>query len=227
MNERPILFSDAMVRAILSGAKTQTRRVVEPMPGQQSQWLSVSLIGKSPQLSMSQVSDALGAQMDHPEGGPLGWVACLYGKPGARLWVRERFSPRDKHGRPAKTIAEAAFVVLADGAQVYRDGEYSPALARYAPGAFDGIKYRPAIHMPRWASRLTLEVTSVRVERVQSINDEDARAEGALYAKTQWANAETVRDSFAHLWDSINGKRPRCSWCDNPWVWVVGFRRMT
>ena len=203
MKERPILFSSEMVRAIIDGRKTQTRRVVKPQP-------------------------AAG-------------LPCPYGAPGDRLWVRETFASFRAEGQPV-TPRDARYVVLRDGAQVYADGKTYPPLAAYAAGAFDAIKWRPSIHMPRWASRITLEVVSVRVERVQSITEEDARAEGVDWAAPhpygeRWdddredprevgysTGGSFARDNFRRLWDSINGKR--ASWASNPWVWAVEFRRV-
>lgn len=120
-------------------------------------------------------------------------VRCPYGVPGDRLWVRETF--HDAGGYP-----------------IYRADEPGPDLE---------IRWSPAIHMPRWACRLVLEVTAVRVERLQQIGDLDAMREGC----EQWADTDgAFRASFCHLWDSINAKR--APWASNPWVWVVSFDRV-
>ena len=109
---------------------------------------------------------------------------------------------------------------MPDGAQKYRDGTSVAGLATYAPGAFDGIKWRPSIHMPRWALRITLAVVSVRVEWLQAITEEDAIAEGVLRtggrANLDPHHFRPARDLFADLWDSINAKR--APWARNPWV---------
>lgn len=244
MKELPILFSGEMVRAILAGRKTQTRRLVKPMAGEQSQWLTVDAIGGVPHGEMK----CGGWQMHHPKAGqrqewspgkfidiapdsPLGWIRSPFGEAGDRLWVRETFSPRGKHGEEA-AITEAAFAVLVDGAQVYRDGSAFAALESYAPGAFDDMRFRPSIHMPRWASRITLEVTGVHVERLHDITEEDARAEGVTPETdippgflNSHGDPTTCRGAFAMLWDRINAKR--APWASNPWVWVVGFRRLS
>lgn len=232
MRERPILFSTPMVQAILVGRKTVTRRVLKPQPD-------------------SDGGPPLATGWFHPEtadGGPgphtfgvygVDWhVRCPYGAPNDRLWVRETFAPVNAHGHKC-AARDAAFVVLRDGAQQYRDGMPIPALPKYAPDAFDGIEWRPSIHMPRWASRITLEVVSVRVERLQEITEEDARAEGVRPsdAAVVFQNDASGRPhqrsdmgmthlgAFAVLWDQINGKR--APWVSNPWVWRVEFRRVT
>lgn len=192
MKERPILFSAPMVRAILSGTKTQTRRIYRPKAGYPRQDGEIL-----------------------PDGsGYMGWDEgpCPYGAAGDRLWVRETWASDD--GRAAWYRA---------------DGETHNA----------GLPWRPSIHMPRWASRLTLEVTGIRVERLQDISEEDAKAEGALEIcdicgnppedEVHWAcEADYVpqvshRVGFQDLWESINSPG---SWGLNPWVWVVGFRRL-
>ena len=188
MRERPILFSAPMVRAILAGAKTQTRRPVKPRKDR--------AIGC--ELACYELADEFNAgdYMNAP------WA------PGDRLWVRETFCD---HWHMDRGVIE------------YRaDGELDSDM-------FDaGCTWRPSIHMPRWASRITLEVTGVRVEQLQEISYEDAKAEGAEF----WRNDGTLtelppcsahRYEFEDLWTSINGAD---SWDANPWVWVVSFRRL-
>jgi hypothetical protein len=201
--ERPILFSGPMVRAILEGRETQTRRVVRQ-----------DIMGMC-------VMDMLA-------------IPCPYGQPGDRLWVRETtyWPPRETmnyiHYAATPRIARGRF--HKDGLLTHfygifdTDGEQIEALLK------EGYRKCPSIHMPRWASRLTLEVTSVRVERVQNIGEDDARAEGVElandhrgYPGTGAAYKRTYRAGFAKLWDSINAKRGY-SWESNPWVWVVEFR---
>lgn len=215
MRERPILFSAPMVRAILAGAKTQTRRVVTPQPAAVS-----APVGGAPGLIRSRASDPCLSTHES---------ACPYGAPGDRLWVRETFSPYRGSSDPA-SIADAEYVVLRDGAHVLRrSGEAIPGLPTYADGAFDPIRWRPSIHMPRWASRITLEITSVRVERLTAISEDDARAEGVDGVAPRCAVvgdcAASFRGAFAVLWDAINGERPGCAWAVDPWVWVIGFKR--
>lgn len=215
MRERPILFSAPMVRAILAGTKTQTRRLVQ-VPRRGAFVLADHGDGWRPFASDDGESIVCDDGNERP-------MACPYGQPGDRLYVRENFAPVDGHGHKCAP-RDAAFVVLPDGAQQYRNGTYSPPLPEYQQSAFDGIKWRPSIHMPRWASRITLEVTAVRVERLQDISEEDAKAEGVT---PMLGAPEPVppayRDGFRQLWDEINGER--ASWASNPFVWVVSFRR--
>lgn len=225
MKAHPILFSGEMVRAILAGRKTQTRRVVKAMPGKQAQWLTPSLLNAVRFVSVEEWGDiGLGVALVHPKGGPLGWIRCPYGAPGDRLWVRETWqavSP-DEDWRP-----------LEECNIFYRATDEHPGL--YDPRTDEpSYVWRPSIHMPRWASRLTLEVTGVRVERVRDISNEDAFAEGctAYPDRGYWQQdpmgsvvlADTPRDEFQMLWNAINAKRGY-GWDVNPWVWVVEFRR--
>lgn len=197
MSERPIEFQGEPLRAILAGRKTQTRL---PVPGP---------------LTHLFADLASGALRDR----------CPFGQVGDRLWLRENFAPVDRHGHKCKPT-DAAFVVLPDGAKKYRDGHYSPPLPAYLQGLFDGIKWRPSIDMPRWASRLTLEVTAVRVAPLWSISQDDARAEGV--DPSAWHGAPQCGDNavgaFCELWDRLNGEH--APWDSNPWVWIVSFKRL-
>lgn len=196
VTDRPILFSGPMIRAILAGQKTQTRRVVK-------------LVG--PDAIEERDDGSLWpycVTWAHGDDGEP-WYACPYGEPGDRLWVRETWAQEDARdlGLGASQTLYRATASDAEAALVQR--------------------WRPSIHMPRWASRLTLEVTSVRVERLQDITEDDARAEGAA-AEPSEALADSpvglsAREAFADLWASINGP---ASWAANPWVWVVGFKRI-
>ena len=222
MKDRPILFSGPMVRAILAGTKTQTRRVVKchPILGGASDWCERAAAGDT---ELNRIRRFVGDYRRF----------CPYGAPGDLLWVRETFSPTDSSGMACQ-IGDAAFAVLRDGTQVYPDGEIiPPSVGGYAPNAFDRCKFRPSIHMPRWASRLTLRITDVRVERLNAISEADAIAEGVERFDTGFrdytrprpgeptgACFAEARDSFESLWESINGAG---SWAANPWVWVVGF----
>ena len=198
--DRPILFSGPMVRAILDGRKTQTRRVVKSQP--RDGWAPI--VGPY----HPTVTDKDGVQQP----GPLVYGAsdedegrkCLYGHPGDRLWVRETWRLGDHNDAAA-------------GCVHYRADQDEPA----APG-----QWKPSIHMPRWASRLTLEVKAVRVGRLQEISEADAKAEG-MTAKHMQLGTKSCHSAFVDLWDDINSKRPGCSWSDNPWVWVVELERVT
>jgi hypothetical protein len=163
MKERPILFNGEMVRAILAGQKTQTRRI--PPKTQQ---------------------DAL---------------FCPYGHPGDRLWVRERWA------------ADMSFDDLPPRMLQPRG---MPIYYHATTQCMD-YKWRPSIHMPRWASRITLEITDIRVERVQDISEEDVQAEG-------FSDRPASKNKFRIAWDLLYWKRG-LGWDVNPWVWVVTFKR--
>lgn len=218
MKLRPIIFRGDMVRAILAGTKTQTRRVMTPQP----------IEGGGTPVVGAHHPTVVRRGIEEP--GPERWGAsteeqswpCPYGQPGGRLWVREAWGSRsvldamDWHRGTMRDRTETPPGTVVD----FR--------ADYGPQQQEGCFWRPSIHMPRWASRLALEVTSVRVERVQAISEDDARAEG-VSAGPSAALAETpigvsAREAFAELWDSINGEREGCSWAANPWVWAVGFK---
>jgi hypothetical protein len=202
--DRPILFSAPMVRALLAGTKTQTRRIVKPQP------------------SLSSTEAFLGLdgiwRFSHPTArGPVSHeaddVRCPYGQPGDRLWVRETH-----------------YIIGEVGEVFYRatnDSSLSPPLQWHG-------RWKPSIHMPRAASRITLEVTGVRVERLQDISEEDAQAEGLIPLSdgsdrtwtvdgTARSEYETAREAYRHLWEDINGFG---SWDSNPWVWAVEFKRL-
>lgn len=197
MRERPILFSAPMVRAILDGSKTQTRRVVKGTAG----W---------------DFFEGTGVEM------PI--ESCPYGVAGDRLWVREAWRPIERSDGMdgIEFRADGAFEAIAN----------TPAAADawcdvyHRPGRKD--RWRPGIHMPRWASRIDLEITEVRVERLQSITEDDARAEGVVATYNPegdcWTDGKH-RTAFEYAWNEINGWMPN-AWAQNPWVWVVGFRRV-
>ena len=207
MTDRPILFSGPMVLEILPGRKTQTRRVIRPQ-------------------FMSQVSEvrinASGEWCGYASGEPgirRGWRRCPYGAAGNNLWCRE-----------ASIIAPQRW--NDDAGANCTDAEGVPRLVQYLATDPDteaargyGLRIRPSIFMPRWASRITLEVTGVRVERLQDCSEPDAVAEGMLYVMAE-RGAPSPLAAFRIGWDEINGKRPGCSWEANPWVWVVSFRRL-
>ena len=201
MKELPILFSGEMVRAILDGRKTQTRRVIKPQP----LWVG------DPNVAFKTHS-----------ANPKGIINCPYGQPGNRLWVREtsvRFTGCAQNGKPWGSIP---FMLSPDGdpykAMLPIIGNEKPVGSLNRAAACVTV---PSIFMPRWASRILLEVTSVRVERVQDITEDGAMAEGI--AST--AGYMEHRRCFKNLWDSINLKRGY-GWGANPWVWVIEFKRL-
>jgi hypothetical protein len=203
MKERPILFSGAMVRALLDGTKTQTRRAVANVDPDGTVWKSRSrMYGVRPHTS---------APPDILE-----W--CPYGQPGDQLWVREAFMHE-----PADYCWEASVSVPC-----------RPAVTTYradCPNSQPGEGWKPSIHMPRALSRITLGITSVRVERLQDISEADALAEGIVrQADGGYGLADTThyhftdpRQSYLSLWESINGAG---SVEENPWVWAVELRRL-
>jgi len=203
MKERPILFNAPMVRALLAGTKTQTRRVVKPE-------------GAHNLFQFRGTTAAAGA--DEPTG-EWGWcgseqvvnkhIHCPYGKPGDRLWVRETFRgcrAYEVQGYAPKDWGNKPIWFEADGTPPGRPEQWA-------------LRSRPSIHMPRWASRITLEITSVRVERLQDISRGDAMAEGCPFPNL--AQGDDPRRWYAQLWDEINGEG---SVEANPWVWAVEFR---
>lgn len=226
MKARPILFSAPMVRAILAGTKTQTRRVVKPQP----------VANHRGKFSFSTFTDDEGIEaywQNNPLWGP---VRCPYGRPGQGLWVRETFAlenTRDYEGDAGIDEPEGPVKWVEGGA--YRLIPRYRATAPHtelmiAPTEADeiGMRWTPSIHMPRWASRITLEITDVRIERLQEISAGDALAEGINpHSVFPWMPDEIISTDpdvsrYAVLWESINGAG---SWAANPWVWVVEFRR--
>lgn len=234
MKERPILFSAPMVRAILSGAKTQTRRIMKPQPYSNGRWSreAQDIVCHNDYLPPSALLLDVGrgknrytcsdVEDDLP-------TSCPYGVPGDRLWVRETLRRRDGGRDPDVWQYEAD----QRDVQLPRDHPDVPAMISWAH--HKERPHCPSIHMPRWASRITLEVTDVRVERLESISGEDARAEGIAVPRCSCevcmrssamcpADASEHVMAFAQLWDAINGKR--APWASNPWVWCVSFRRV-
>ena len=213
MKERPILFSGAMVRAILEGRKTQTRRVVK--------------FSKDPDEAALQ-KRLFTAGAITPNNFELAVMPCPYGQVGDRLWVRETFAEVGCIGWP---IDKFQYEYRADF--WHNDNNWEGP----ADMCFD--KWKPSIFMPRDASRIQLEITEVRVERLNDISDMDALQEGVSKVGTNlhmyemwkdytipWSKGGYCRSpkvSFETLWQSINGHE---SWDENPWVWVVGFKRI-
>ncbi|WP_375214277.1 hypothetical protein [Aquabacterium sp.] len=219
MAERPILFSALMVRAILNGSKTQTRRIVK---GAALDWLARD--GFTPEFTAA------------PEN-----RLCPHGQPGDQLWVREAWrtaasldhlSPRAIAARCIDAGYRKPWAPLLYDADGHRNSEWRGFDT--PPKVSEPGKGRPSIHMPRWASRITLQITGVRVEQLQDIGPEDAKAEGCHHDDpcdhTRRSCAEIgcpgpdYRIGFHNLWESINGPD---SWVANPWVWVIDFKRIT
>jgi hypothetical protein len=194
MRERPILFSSAMILALLAGKKTQTRRVAK----------GVASVHAHTGEPLAQLDSA----------GPR--VPCPYGQPGDQLWVRESFAAHWMYDNlpPSQARSEREDLRDTDNRWYFADGHDAPS-QRGAPVAGLRGKSRPSIHMPRWASRISLEITGVRVERLQDISNADSIAEGAA------GHPDGPWHAYRSLWTLINGPE---SWEANPWVWVVSFK---
>lgn len=252
MKERQVLFNAEMIRAILCGKKTQTRRVVRAeyppahfsdiyQDGGDFWWWSRSMSGAgAEQQDLAMIP------------------RCPYGQPGDQLWVRETWKvgawrddgriaidykaspeivhtpwcvPPDSHVWHAQKIIAQSWKdchsALDDGFEGIEEGTYGRLV--WDPGN-SPCRWRPSIHMPRWASRLTLEIADVRVERLQDISEADARAEGVGIAPAYAPAGDLVFDgsngryaeSFMSVWDSI--AKPGEKWADNPWAWALTFK---
>ncbi len=204
--ERPILFSAPMVRAILDGMKTMTRRVIIPQP---------KSVGFGENCSVAPYCTGTEWPLAYYERRGSCWnssppLQCPYGRIGDDLWVRETFYNDLIGGKDPSHIYYRA------------DGTCCEMIPECQCADVGKSKWTPSIYMPRWASRLTLEVTAVRVQRLQQISEEDALAEGIDREDLKLCHV-TPENCFKKLWNSINGKRKGCSWEANPFVWVVEF----
>jgi hypothetical protein len=207
MKERPILFSAPMVRALLAGTKSQTRRIFTAKNG--GVWPNHNDLPGMKQVVRS----------------------CPYGQPGDRLWVRETFV----QGWDYDPVTDRIKQFDADGKQLPIQTWYRADGADIGWCDADGWQantpWKPSIHMPRATSRITLEITRVRVERLQDIDFADAAAEGLHYTSERldrWSAdginwRGTPQQAYRDLWEQINGPD---SWAANPWVWVVSFKRL-
>ncbi|MEX2964243.1 hypothetical protein [Microbulbifer sp. TYP-18] len=211
--ERPILFNGPMVRAILEGRKTQTRRIIKPQPfnGASGESAIKQIGGLRDEQTLSQVMTSAWQ---------AGFVdtTCPCGEEGDRLWVRETFRLSTHNDCPHYEPCNCR-----SGVPFYRsDAEIGEE------------KWKPSIHMPRWASRITLEITNIRVERLREMSQEDAYCEGVTrelrnsfgYAcdeSEEIFNTRQSKETFSFLWESIYGDG---SWDANPWVWVIEFKRV-
>lgn len=232
--ERPILFQGAMVRAILDGSKTQTRRICKVQPTHDRQFIGDGMVIATKKATTSIHS-------------PLIATHCPYGEPGDRLWVRETWADLE---RLSGGNYQRQAIYRADDIELYGD-EDEPVNVT-APD----MRWRPSIFMPRWASRILLEIVSVRVERLHDISEADANAEGCERLDSEryerdWnlclkcggtrlhralgpgggviedvdcVECDTYVKRYRNLWKSINGPE---SWEANPWVWVAEFARIS
>lgn len=213
--ERPILFNDQMVRAILDGRKTVTRRVMKPQPVLDGHFWTYGGAGWSDRINSLT-----------PLAGHSLAARCPYGQPGDRLWVREAWQGpliSDEEQAANQSWWKDMTKFQNPGHCAYRasgdDNEYVD------PDGYFHCKWKPSIHMPRWASRILLEITAVRVERLQDISNDQAIAEGIdTHPMGFYGNGcITAGGAFLELWESINGDG---RWADNPWVWVIEFKRV-
>lgn len=189
MKERGMIFNAEMVRAILDGRKTQTRR---PIKWKQTRFTEMAERDDGSLWPWAE---------DCERGGDNIWFACPFGEVGDRIWVRETFCAVPDHEEPAGC---SALLYAADG-----NGPYG--------------KWTPSIHMPRWASRLTLEITGVRVERLRDLSEDDAKSEGITPPSGGVLPGWEYRINFRDLWMDIYGAD---NWEANPWVWVIEFKRV-
>ncbi|MBG3130391.1 hypothetical protein I4674_11410 [Proteus mirabilis] len=192
MKERGIIFNAEMVKAILDGRKTQTRRIVKNVMLDNGIWL------KKPTKTRSGTTTHV---LDAPKHN-----LCPLGKIGDRLYVREAFK--------AGVCTESTIAYKAT---------HKPS--DLEEGWYEEIKWTPSIHMPRRYSRITLEITNIRVERLNNISNDDAKSEGCWYGRGGGVpdKAITPSDQFPTLWEEIYGDG---SWSSNPWVWVIEFKRI-
>ncbi|NWD33999.1 hypothetical protein HX793_29810 [Pseudomonas reactans] len=244
MKERPILFSAPMVRAILEGRKTVTRRTMKVQPVLKGNFWEVYGAGWG--KDVTNVPAVPGHSLSYN---------CPYGKPGDRLWVRETWYCNHSEVQKGPYLQPAD---MADLDQAREDGDLVYAADGLEPYEQEQPTWKPSIHTPRWVSRILLEITDVRVERLQDISDDQAKAEGCFFTdygqqcfrggtgwkdvgdcptqaghqqRNGWAWEKTTsheqclftpRFAFANLWNATGGE-----WDANPWVWVVEFKRVT
>jgi hypothetical protein len=221
MKERPITFSAPMVRAILDGRKTVTRRLVRPQPEDRcplvTDWGNVFRNYAPHDAALGNVKMADGS---------WGRVQCHYGQPGDLLWVRETWYCDDYRVQRGPYLKPEDFDVddaRCNGVLVYKaDGD--------RPYEAEQPVWRPSIFMPRWASRITLEITDVRLERLQDISEADAVAEGCKPIRPELVQdglivrqGRSAVEEFRLVWEEIHGPG---SWDANPWVWVIEFKRL-
>lgn len=228
MTERPILFSTPMVQAILAGRKTQTRRLLNPQPVHAQHHIWKGKVVRDAEHRMWCYRDRCFDNIMNF--GPMYEdnvalaAMCPKGKLGDRLWVRETFCEPSLHSdllnfNLADKVGDIEYAADMGTERFPVGGNFTPQL--------NDFRWRPSIHMPRYASRITLEVTGVRVERLQAITEADAAAEGwqkrPELSSDPEVHRDAARDWFMDLWYDIHGKG---SWDANPWVWVISFRRL-
>jgi hypothetical protein len=249
VKERPILFSGPMIQAILQGRKTQTRRVVTPQPSPRVARLVRSL-AYAGWLEQYDNGDPLGVLTG---GRPVQWtsngkaIKCPYGEAENRLWVREAWGAAG-----LDPLTQCWQIIYAAGGDADKSGDIADYFVA-TPGKRPSNRLRSPIHMPRWASRITLEITGIRAERLQGISTSDCESEGVQYpchesntegkvipllringrypptdylrAGVEYDHGSLMRAHFASGWDELNAKRG-FSWESNPFCWVLEFKRL-
>ena len=219
MKERPLLYTAPMVRATLNNTKTQTRRLrgLDRINASPNDWSHPGSIGDDHNLYARFIN----------KDGDVVDVKCPYGKPGDQLWVRETWQYADwtEDGYPFIKYEADGSLVLHERIPEDWDDRLERIWVKLSEEENYNIdkraadrKWRPSIHHPRWASRIQLEITNIRVERLQECSVSDALAEGIKHNSMNYPPVE-----YRWLWESINGPG---SWDANPWVWVVEFRRI-
>ena len=265
MKETGIIMSGNHPRLILDGTKTMTRRVVKD-PRENQRRIQRQGYGHGIP-SIGDLQREIELTKDTPPN-----VPCPYGQVGDRLWVRETWAELGWYENASDVVhliddreGDERYIIYAEECQTTFEWRGEDGEIEYTKAGYERSHWKPSIHMPRWASRITLEITEVRVERVQEITEEDAIAEGcyAEEPKTWWQGYReiqigdlgvelmhqqaigekppdsmlephkmldrpdllwTARKSFIPLWDSLNAKRG-FGWSDNPWVWVISFKK--
>ena len=253
---KSLLLTDGMVRAVLAGLKTKTRRPLKPQPDSVHDGAPYWNIGGYRAWEFLKNPPAILRK------GSVNPLKCPFGQGGDRLWVRETFClehqvesdqpPPFTDGRPIRWEF-AGMESDPEGADMwvqphYRATDPTPELDYEDSDGEPTVRWKPSLHMPRWASRITLEITEIRVERLQEITEEEAKAEGArkfinlppdpsLYPygnEPRWSMEDprstreclgSARYAFANLWERLYAKKG-LGWNDNPWVWVITFRRV-
>lgn len=237
MKERGMIFNGEMVRAILGGRKTQTRREVKlnldiAFLATTYDWATSLATNHYQGLTEEQIQQKAESLRGviHPvilDNGQMVSIICPHGKPGDRIWVRETFCPVDDTQYGGEKWVDYRATPKFEASH--------PAGWDSAPSDAEALKWRASIHMPRWASRILLEITDLRVERLNAISEEDVDAEGFAgdYPTSVFPNLFpgepkdwshlSMRDCYGVLWKSIYGEE---SWKANPWVWVIEFKRV-
>jgi hypothetical protein len=211
MKEKPILFRTEMVRALLDGRKTQTRRVIKPQPK------TDGLQGVYPDLYNHEPNRWAFWLPDNRMTEPRIWE-CPYGQVSDHLWVRETFKYTDFDLRDAGKLPHRCEV------EYKLNGIRKWVLATTDTQIVIPDKWRPSIFMPRWASRITLEITGIKVQRIYEISPQDIEAEGIKQLHFTTGVCLVSLPQFKLIWDSINGKK--YPWSSNPWVWVIEFKKL-